>query len=74
MSYVCDLSIACCICTPDPTDTEDESPPKQPFAVLSCKHEFCAKCIAMWVRTRRYTCPVCRTRMEYSFLQKIKKY
>jgi hypothetical protein len=33
---------------------------------LVCGHNFCAKCINMWVQSAKTTCPMCRQNLEFA--------
>ena len=31
----------------------------------NCNHEFCKKCLDLWFDKNKFTCPMCRTRIQY---------
>ena len=51
------VAINCSICFNDIS--------KENICKTNCNHEFCKTCLDLWFDKNKFTCPMCRTRIQY---------
>jgi hypothetical protein len=45
---------------------------KDPVVLQNCGHIFCFECVKSWLKSRKRTCPICRTKIKESIVEQDK--